>query len=164
MKKIVVATLLAAASSAAWAGLPTSDQDFVTNAAQGGMAEVALGKLATHQGASAAVKKFGQQMTSDHSKANAELATAAKKAGATVPAAPSDKQNETLTEMKGMKGAAFDKAYADAMVKDHEETIALFEKESSKADEGPVKTFASKTLPTLEHHLKMAKDLQQQVK
>ena len=71
--KLPLAFVLVAASIAAHAGLPSSDQDFVTTAGQGGLAEVALGKLASQQGASAAVKSFGKQMVADHSKGNAGL-------------------------------------------------------------------------------------------
>jgi len=162
--KLPIAFVLAAASMATHAGLPSSDQDFVTAAGQGGLAEVALGKLASQQGASAAVKSFGKQMVADHSKGNAGLDAAAGKAGASVPSAPSEDQQATLTRFKGLQGTEFDKAYADAMVKDHKATIELFEKEAAKGDNGPVKTFASTTLPTLKHHLQMAEDLQKQTK
>jgi len=160
--KLPIALLLASASFAAVAGVPSSDQDFVTTAGQGGLAEVALGHLAAQHGASAPVKSFGKQMIADHGKANAGLKAAAEKAGDTVPGAPSEDQQATLTKMKGLQGAEFDKAYADAMVKDHKDTIALFEKEAAKGDNGPVKTFAATTLPTLKHHLQMAEDLQKQ--
>lgn len=162
--KLAIAVLLATASFAATAGLPSSDQDFVTTAGQGGLAEVALGHLASQQGTSAAVKSFGTQMVADHGKGNASLKAAAEKAGATVPGAPSEDQRAAMTKLKGLKGAEFDKEYADAMVKDHKDTIALFEKEASKGDNGPVKTFAATTLPTLKHHLQMAEELQKQTK
>jgi len=162
--KLSIALALASLSFGATAGLPTSDQDFVTTAGQGGLAEVALGKLASQQGTSAAVKTFAQQMVSDHSKANAGLKAAAEKAQADVPSAPSEDQQATLTHLKGLQGAEFDKAYADAMVKDHKATIELFEKEASKGDSGPIKTFASTTLPTLKHHLQMAESLGENTK
>src|SRR4051812_20462780 len=50
-----------------------SDHTFVTKAAQGGLAEVKLGQLATQKASSSDVKAFGQQMVDDHSKANDEL-------------------------------------------------------------------------------------------
>jgi len=45
------------------------------------------------------------------------------------------------------------------MVKDHEEAVALFEKESKSGSDADLKSFAGKTLPTLQDHLKMAKAL-----
>ncbi len=162
--KYTIAFVLATASLTASAGLPSSDQDFATAAGQGGLAEVALGKLAGEHSPSAAVKSFGKQMVVDHGKGNAGLKAAAEKAGATVPGAPSDAQQATLKKLEALSGSEFDKAYADAMVKDHKETIALFEKEASNGGAGPLKVFASTTLPTLKHHLQMAEDLQKQVK
>jgi predicted outer membrane protein len=61
------------------------DQEWVMKVAQGGMAEVELGKLATEKAASDEVKKFGQRMVDDHSKANEELKTLAQNKKITLP-------------------------------------------------------------------------------
>ena len=62
-----------AASSAGSSQLSAADQKFVKKAAQGGMAEVELGKLATQKASSDDVKKIGQRMVDDHTKANDQL-------------------------------------------------------------------------------------------
>jgi putative membrane protein len=135
------------------------DQMFVTKAAQGGIAEVELGTVANTQGASAEVKQFGSRMVTDHSKANDALKQAAAKSGANVPAEPSPVQKASIAKLKAMQGAAFDGAYASAMVKDHEEDVALFEHESTSGQDPALRTFASDTLPVLKEHLKMAQAL-----
>ena len=56
------------------------------------------------------------------------------------------------------KGGNVDKKYIHEMVEDHEDTVKLFEK-ASKSEDADVAAFAQKTLPTLQHHLQMAKDL-----
>ena len=58
-----------------------------------------------------------------------------------------------------MQGAAFDREYARMMVKDHEEDVALFRKEAQSGKDADLKAYAQKTLPTLEEHLQMAKQL-----
>ncbi|HEY3570771.1 MAG TPA: DUF4142 domain-containing protein, partial [Thermoanaerobaculia bacterium] len=58
-----------------------------------------------------------------------------------------------------LSGAAFDKAYVSMMVKDHKKDVAEFKKESTKAKDSDVKSFASTTLPTLQDHLKMIEDI-----
>src|SRR5688500_14725755 len=63
-----------------------SDAEFVTAAASGGMLEVELGKVASQKGAAAEVKKFGDHMVTDHSKANTELKSLAGKKNWTIPA------------------------------------------------------------------------------
>jgi putative membrane protein len=45
------------------------------------------------------------------------------------------------------------------MVADHEEAVAIFETEVEKGSNPDLKAFAKKTLPTLKHHLQMAKAL-----
>src|SRR5437016_9870256 len=53
--------------------MASKDTKFIRNAASGGQLEVDLGKLAADKGSSDDVKKFGQKMADDHSKANDEL-------------------------------------------------------------------------------------------
>ena len=64
--------------------------------------------------------------------------------------------NKTKVEnLDKLSGAAFDKAYAQQMVEDHQKTIAMF-KQHANSPQAEVKQFVSKTLPALEQHLKMA--------
>lgn len=158
-----IATALTVMSTA-YAKHATDDQAFVTQAAQGGMTEVELGTVANSQGSSDMVKQFGKRMADDHGKAGTALATAAAADGLTAPTSPSAKQQAMETRMKAMQGAKFDKAYAKAMVKDHRDTIALFEHEAKSGSSAKVKAFAQETLPTLNDHLKMAEDLKSGLK
>ncbi|MEO6342548.1 MAG: DUF4142 domain-containing protein [Dokdonella sp.] len=158
-----IATALALMSTAQ-AKHATDDQAFVTQAAQGGMAEVELGNVASAQGSSDMVKQFGKRMATDHGKAGAALANAAAADGLTVATSPSAKQNAMEIRMKAKQGARFDKAYANAMIKDHRDTIALFEREAKAGSNAKVKAFAQETLPTLNDHLKMAEDLKSGLK
>ncbi|MPZ46548.1 MAG: DUF4142 domain-containing protein [Betaproteobacteria bacterium] len=137
----------------------SSDRNFVMEAASGGITEVQLGKLAQKNGDSEAIKKFGQTMVSDHSKAGAELEAMAKKLGIDVPKQPGKKHEGALKKLEGLKGAQFDRAYAEQMVSDHETTISLFEQQAKTGQSAELKAFASKTLPTLHDHLKMARAL-----
>lgn len=160
MKSLMFGIAIAlAGATAAQANDVGNDQSFVTQVGQGGAAEVELGKTAQMQGTSDAVKQFGKQMVADHTSAGEALGRAATADGLTVPAEPSASQKATGEQMKALKGTAFDNAYATAMVKDHKETIALFEKEAKSGQSANVKAFAEKTLPTLKAHLKMAEDL-----
>jgi putative membrane protein len=144
--------------------LSSNDRQFVTMAAQDGMAEVELGKLAQQKGSSADVKQFGQRMVDDHSKANTELMSIASNLGATPPKQLDKKHQDAIKKFEGLSGEKFDREYAQHMVKDHEEAVSLFEKQSKKGDADELKQFASKTLPTLQEHLKMARALTQQKK
>lgn len=153
----------AAATSGA-RSVAKADMKFMKTAAQGGLAEVQAGELAASQGNSQQVKSFGQQMVADHGKANQELMSLASAKGVQLPTAPHAKHKKALTALKGTSGAAFDRAYAAQMVKDHEETLALFRKAADSAKDADIKAFAAKTVPTLQHHLEMAQSLNAAVK
>ena len=64
-----------------------------------------------------------------------------------------------IDEMKPKKGADFDNAYISMMIDDHTKDIAEFEKATNGNTDADVKTFASKTLPTLRKHLDQANTL-----
>ena len=144
--------------------LSESDKEFVMKAAIGGMAEVAGGQTATQNASNADVKAFGQRMVTDHSKANDELKQLATTKGLALPTAPDAEHQKKLDELSKKTGKAFDKAYMDDMVKDHEEDVAEFQKQSTSAQDPDLKSWAAKTLPTLQDHLKMAKATQKKVK
>jgi putative membrane protein len=156
-------TFFAAVVLASAASVGTSDSTFVTKAAQAGSAEVKLGQLAQDKGSNQAVKDFGAQMVKDHTDAGNELKTTASGKGLSVPDSPNAKQQATYDRLSKLSGAQFDRAYASAMVKDHVEAVAEFRKESQSGQDSDIKAFAAKTLPTLEHHLEMAKDMEKKV-
>lgn len=134
----------------------TGDSAWVMKVAKGGMAEVELGKLATEKAASDEVKKFGQRMVDDHSKANDDLKTLAQNKKITLPADMDPKEKALRDRLSKLSGAAFDRAYMQAMLADHRQDVAEFRKEANSGKDPDVKAFAAKTLPTLEEHLKMA--------
>jgi uncharacterized protein (DUF305 family) len=110
------------------------------------------------------VKQFAQRMVTDHGKANDELKSIASGKGVTLPTAL-DKQHQSHSEkLQRLKGPEFDREYMKHMVDDHKKAVADFEKASKSAKDNDVKSFASKTLPTLQEHLKMAQSTQSQLK
>jgi len=143
--------------------LDSADHRFVTEAAQGGMAEVELGKLAAEKASSSDVKQFGQRMVDDHTKANDELKSLASKNGWTLPSDIGAKNQAEKDRLEKLSGAEFDRAYMQHMTMDHKKDVAEFQKESNQAKNPDLKNFASKTLPTLQEHLRLAQDVHQKV-
>ena len=141
----------------------TTDTQFAKKAAQGGIAEVKMGQLAQQKGTAESVKKFGARMVEDHSKAGDELKQAASQSNITLPTDMSAKDKATYDMLSKLSGAAFDRAYARDMVHDHEEDVADFSKEANAGHDPAVKDFATQTLPTLQDHLKEAKEMRQNV-
>ena len=140
-----------------------ADEQFVQEAASGGMAEVKLGQLAQQKGTSDAVKSFGSRMVSDHSKAGDELKTAASQSNISMPDKMNAKDEATYNRLSKMSGAAFDREYARNMVTDHTHDIAEFRKEAIDGKDDSIKNFASQTLPTLQEHLKLARSMEKAV-
>jgi putative membrane protein len=135
-----------------------ADQTFVMKAARGGLAEVELGKLAEDKATNDQVKQFGKKMVDDHGKANDELKSLAQSKNITLPTDLSAKDKALHDRLSKLSGAAFDRAYMQAMVKDHREDVNEFRTESKSGADPEVKQWAAKTLPTLETHLKLAQD------
>lgn len=131
------------------------DLAFINDAAPGGMAEVELGRLAVKQATSKDVKQFAQRMIDDHTKAGDELKqlAASKKVMLAAELLPS--QKEALAKLTALHGAAFDRAYVQEMVADHEKDVAAFDNAAKTGTDADVKAYAAKTLPTLKEHLQM---------
>jgi putative membrane protein len=132
------------------------DRWFVRKAAEGGMEEVAISQAVMDKLTNAQLKEFAQTMITDHTAANNELATLAGNKGVKLPAA------KDWAEDWSKKSGDVDKKYIKKMVSDHKEAVKLFEKGSESKD-ADIAAFAQKTLPTLQHHLSMAEDLEKTV-
>ena len=135
------------------------DNKFAREAAMGGLTEVALGKLAEQKGGNEAVRQFGQRMVEDHTKADDQLKSVASAQSIKIPDELDGKHQAMVNKLSKLSGAAFDKAYAKDMVKDHEQDVRDFKQEAQGGKNPAVKSFAAKTLPVLEQHLALAKDL-----
>jgi putative membrane protein len=142
--------------SPATAALSDKDKSFMKEAAQGGMMEVEMGKMAQQKGKSADVKKIGGTMVADHTKANNELMAIAKKKGVDL--------SKEKPKSHSMGDANFDKEYIDMMVKDHEKDLSAFQAEAKNGSDADVKGFASKTSAVIKKHLDLVKAAQGKLK
>ena len=136
-----------------------NDAKFASEAAEGGLVEVELGKVAAQKGGTDAVKQFGQKMVDDHSKANDELKEVATKDNLTIPSSVDAKHQARIDKLSKLSGDQFDKAYIKDQLKDHKKDVREFQAESENGGNPDVKAFAGKTLPVLQQHLQMVKDL-----
>lgn len=133
---------------------PTAaEKAFMKKAADGGMTEVELGKLAAEKGGSDEVKSFGQQMVDDHTKIGDNLKEVAGKMKVTLPEKMSAKHHALVEKMAGMSGADFDKAYVPEMVKDHKKDISEFEAAKGTVKNEDLKKFIDDSLETMKGHL-----------
>lgn len=133
------------------------DTEFAVEAADAGMLEVQLSKLALERATIPAVKKFAQTMVDEHSKANDELSALASQKNISLPVVLSDKSQRKYNDLLEKAGKDFDDAYTDCMVKNHKDAVDKFKKQAEKGDDAELKSWAAGKVATLEHHLEMAK-------
>ncbi|MHB2206406.1 DUF4142 domain-containing protein [Methylobacterium sp. CM6257] len=141
-------------------GASPSTADFVKEAAISDMFEMQSSQLAVERG-DEATKKFAQQMIADHQKTSGELKSMVQggKVKAEIPAALDSTHQSKIDKLKTLQGADFNKQYHEDQVKAHKDAVDLFQRYAKGGDNPDLKTWAGKTEPTLEQHLKMAQDL-----
>jgi putative membrane protein len=135
------------------------DEAFVRAAARGGLSEIKLGKLAMDQGSNEAVKAFGTRMVAEHTKAGDDLKEAAKEGNIGLPKDLTAKDQATYDRLSKLSGAEFDQAYAQDMVKDHQQDLRDFQREANHGNDDVVRGFASETVPMIQQHLDQAKEM-----
>jgi putative membrane protein len=159
MKLPLTMVIVMAVATTAGAQAPraaSGDNAFAMKAAQANMAEIELGKLAQQKAMRDDVKQFGQRMVDDHGKKLGELKDIAQTKKITLPT-ELDAEHKSLSDrLSKMNGAAFDRAYMQAMVDGHRKVAADFKKESESGTDAELKAWATKTLPGVEDHLEHA--------
>lgn len=136
-----------------------SDATFVFKASESDMAEIELAKLAMKQGGNARVREFAAKMVKDHTKSSEELAPIAKKHGFALAKEVSSTHKDVCEKLKKLSGADFDREYMAGQVKAHQTAVKLFTQQSKSGKDADLRAFASKTLPTIQEHYKMAQEL-----
>lgn len=170
MKKLAVVMMLGIGMSLV--GLAAADDDkeklddkgFARKVSACGLAEVNLSELAVRFAHNPDVKRFAQRMVMDHKQANLQLTRLANARSIKLPAEMDEKHQKLYDKLKGLQGEEFDKCYMEAMVKDHEEAVKLFENQAKDGKDADLKKMAADLEPTLKEHLEMARKLCKTVK
>ncbi|WP_235526525.1 DUF4142 domain-containing protein [Nostoc piscinale] len=139
--------------------LSSSDRQFINEAAQGGLAEVQLGQLASQRAANNAVKQFGLRMVQDHTQVNNQLKQLAARKDVKLPTTLNRENQQLQQRLSKLSGANFDREYMTHMVQDHQKDVSAFQTEAKQGQDADVKAFATQTLPTLQEHLQQARSI-----
>jgi len=139
-------------------GIAPKTGDFVSEAAASDMFELQASKLAAER-TTGDVQAFANQMLTDHTKTTSELNGLAKDAKISLPLTMTGAGQSMLTTLNGLQGQEFAKDYMDDQVSAHKKAVSLFERYAKSGDNAPLKEWASRTLPTLQHHLDMAEKI-----
>ena len=138
--------------------LGDADRAFIKTAASSGQAEIQLGKLAAERADRPEVRDFAKHLEKDHTRANLELLKILDTQRIDV-SRDMEPYQSTAEHLSKLRGEEFDRAYVQRMVKDHEEAVAQFAKEAKEGRNAELKAYAAQELPTLQDHLRLARDL-----
>ena len=155
----VAIVALGTAMSAMGAGkssLPHGDARFLQKAAAHGYAEVQLAQLARQKAVREEVRQFADRMVTDHTKANEDATAVAMSNGVKLPAGPDEKHVKEMRKLEKLSGGDFDRAYMKRMVKEHHDDVGEFQRKAKARNPNDVTEFASRNVPTLIEHLRMA--------
>jgi putative membrane protein len=167
--KIAAVTLTAFLAAGAYAQGGPNDAQIAHIVVTANQVDIDAGKLAKDRSKSKDVKKFAQQMITDHASVN-KAATALVKKLKVKPEANDTSAglkkggDESMAKLRKLKGAEFDKAYVDNEVTYHQAVIDAADKTlvpSAKNEE--LKALIVKVRPTFVEHLEHAKHLQAQL-
>jgi putative membrane protein len=144
------------ASAGRTAEAAQQDMKSMEEIAQANIAEVATGKLAQSKAQSSEVRQFAARMVDEHSRLLKEGANLAIAKGMPMPTAPGAKHQAALKQLESMSGVAFDQAYMQQMVKDHQATLQLLKQASSQARDAQLRAHVQKAIPHVQQHLATA--------
>lgn len=134
----------------------STDQSFLTQAAVGNKAEIMAGQLAAEKGTNASVKAFGQMMVTEHGQAQTDLQNLYTSLGKTMPDSVDAEHQAFMTQLSSLSGRAFDSAYINSQITDHQKTVTVFQTEINNGNNTSVRNYASTYLPHIQMHLQKA--------
>ena len=139
--------------------LNTTDRVVLEQLAIGNAAEIELAKLPGEKGHGQEIKDFAQAMLQDHDAAAKRVADFAKAGGVPLPSGLDAEHQALHQQLAALNGAAFDVAFAQAQVTDHQKTLHLLEHEIGSGQEAGLRAFAAESLPMIREHLRRAQSL-----
>jgi putative membrane protein len=133
----------------------SSDKTFVKNAMEGSLAEVNFAKLALQKSQDKNVREFATKMIHDHEMLISEMKPLAKEMGVKVPSGPPLSDHAKYMELKMKSGTDFDRAYVEAMVKDHHDDLSAFLDEQNNTSDPQLKAAVQKGESVIRQHTEM---------
>lgn len=139
-------------------------QAFIEQAAMTHLFQISAGNIAAHKGSMAEVANYGKMLAADHTNSGNDLKTLAGQKEITFPKIMSQDKTEKVITLQNATGAAFDKLFSQMQLKEHQETITLYEKADKDIPDAQVKAFIQRNLPGLRMHLQEANRLNDMMK
>jgi putative membrane protein len=137
---------------------------FLVKSYESGMYEIQLSQLAATNGLDADVKNLAAGFVTAHTAINDKINAIAKSANFILPVALNADHQKDLLEMTKLTGADFDKKYINTIVGGHEKSVDNYKDAYKNLAPSDTKNLAGETLPKIEDHLAMAKQVQKRIK
>jgi putative membrane protein len=134
-----------------------SDADFAQRALSSSALEIELARIAFVRAQSPDVRAFARQMLIDHREMAIKLDNFGLVRGYLIDWQLEPEGANAIDRLRSLDGASFDRAYMDEMVGGHERAVAMFETQAASGRE--TASVATEALPTVRHHLEMAREL-----
>ena len=145
---------------AAQPDVPAADLEFATTASMANLYEILSGELANGADRGSKYKEFAHTMVTQHNEIKESYVPIAQAQSLPMPTELAGQFKDLYDALAATKDAkAFDTLYKQQMIQTHTDAVALFKKEAETGQDAQLKAFAAKWLPTVEHHLEMAKAL-----
>lgn len=138
-----------------------NDSEFLVDATEINLEEIAIGQLAQQKSTNPEIKKFGKMLVDDHTKLSGEVKTVAESRNISLPTSITEDGKEQYNKLNEKSGLDFDKKFVDMMIDGHEKAIDKFTKASKNSNDEEIKTWASNNIASLTAHLQHAKMLKQ---
>src|SRR5262249_59056862 len=107
---------------------PTTDQEFIVHALSCEIFEVKVGEYVAKNAANQDVRKFAEQMVTDHSKLRDKLLDRARDMKVGVIEGLDKTRQDEFDRLKKLKGSDFDREYMRMMIEGHEKALREYEK------------------------------------
>jgi putative membrane protein len=133
----------------------SADKTFLADAAQGSLAEINFAKLALEKSQDPNVRKFATRMIHDHEMLIDEMKPISMKLHVKEPHGAPVMDHAKYEELKLKSGTDFDRAYVEAMVKDHTDDLTKFVEEENKTTNPELKAVVAKAEGTIKEHTEM---------
>lgn len=144
-------------------GQVAADSAYIREAASMNAFEVRAGQLATSRASNSAVKQFGRQMITDHSTMGRKWTALASKNGLPTDVTMNSIQLQSADKLAKLSGTAFDQAYMQTMVEDHDQAASTLQRIAAGAQSSEVKTLAASGVSATQQHLATAQQVASQV-
>lgn len=144
-------------------GKPEQAGWFVAEVTSSNLLETELGRLASSKGNDPRVRELGQLMLNHHKQLNSQLKQIADLKNLITPTSLSEDHQDVFTGIMEKSGVDFDRAYLEAIVENHKESLKEFTRMADEGADTEIKNFAIRAIPTMQAHLAQAEALQDEL-